>query len=634
LLDTTVATRFPALVPRSHPARARLLALGALVLVVVAAAFIIFVRGAKPPGPGEALDPFVAAWTRGDDRGAAALTTDPRAAGAALVANRRGLDGARVHAAVTSVDERDDTARATVLMRWDVPGIGAWTYHTRVALQRRDGHWKVVWQPTVVHPRLTAARRLGTVRDPEARAPILDRDRRTLVSPRAVVRVGIDRAKVSDIEATATALAGVVDVDAGALARAAHRAGPKQFVEALTLRASDYAPLAERVQAIQGVQVVQGTAQLAPSRSFARALLGAVGPATAEQIQRSKGKVGIGDDIGQWGLEARYQNQLAGTPARRIVIRDRGGAPIATLLRRRPSKGRELRTTLDRDVQQAAEQALGDTKAKSALVAVQPSTGDILALANRPTDSTYDRAIEGRYPPGSTFKVVATTALLRAGLKTTETVKCPKTITIAGKLFKNFEGEAVGAVPFATDFAQSCNTAFVSLARRLAPDALTRTARDFGLGRTGASQVPEGHDAVARAASMIGQDRILASPLAMAGVAATVADGRWHAPRLVDGDRRRTGTALGDGERATLAALMRSVVTSGTGTALAPVPGEVAGKTGTAEYGGGDPPPTHAWFIAFRADLAIAVLVEKGRSGGSVAAPVAKRFFDALGPGP
>ena len=83
------------------------------------------------------------------------------------------------------------------------------------------------------------------------------------------------------------------------------------------------------------------------------------------------------------------------------------------------------------------------------------------------------------------------------------------------------------------------------------------------------------------------------------------------------------------GERATLRELMRSAVTTGTGTALASVPGEVAGKTGTAEYGGGDPPPTHAWFIAFRDDLAIAVLVEKGRSGGSVAAPIAARFFQA-----
>ena len=145
--------------------------------------------------------------------------------------------------------------------------------------------------------------------------------------------------------------------------------------------------------------------------------------------------------------------------------------------------------------------------------------------------------------------------------------------------------------------------------------------------------MPAGRDAVARAATMIGQDRIVASPLAMAGVAATVADGRWHAPRLVASDRRRTGPALDEGELSTLRTLMRSVVTSGTGTALAAVPGEVAGKSGTAEYGGGDPPPTHAWFIAFRGDLAVAVLVENGRSGGSVAAPIAARFFDALGAG-
>ena len=75
---------------------------------------------------------------------------------------------------------------------------------------------------------------------------------------------------------------------------------------------------------------------------------------------------------------------------------------------------------------------------------------------------------------------------------------------------------------------------------------------------------------------------------------------------------------------------MRSVVTSGTGTALSGVPGEPSGKSGTAEYGGGDPPPTHAWFIAYRGDLALAVLVENGRAGGTVAAPVAAAFFQAL----
>jgi cell division protein FtsI/penicillin-binding protein 2 len=116
----------------------------------------------------------------------------------------------------------------------------------------------------------------------------------------------------------------------------------------------------------------------------------------------------------------------------------------------------------------------------------------------------------------------------------------------------------------------------------------------------------------------------------MALIAATVADGRWRAPRLRSGDPHEAGPALPPSERDTLRSLMRLVVTEGSGSALADIPGEARGKSGTAEFGGGDPPPTHAWFIAFRGNLAVAVLVEHGRSGGSVAAPLAARFFSAL----
>ena len=180
----------------------------------------------------------------------------------------------------------------------------------------------------------------------------------------------------------------------------------------------------------------------------------------------------------------------------------------------------------------------------------------------------------------------------------------------------------------------------MSLADRLGPDALTRAGRDFGLGPrlplalpAERAEVPPGETAVERAAAMIGQHRIVASPLSMAGVAATVAAGRWHAPRLLADDPRRAGQPLPAAERETLAVLMRSVVTGGTGQALAGVPGEPAGKSGTAEFGGGDPPPTHAWFVAYRGDLAVAVLVENGRSGGAVAAPLVATFFQALDSG-
>jgi cell division protein FtsI/penicillin-binding protein 2 len=409
----------------------------------------------------------------------------------------------------------------------------------------------------------------------------------------------------------------------------------RSFVPIITLRQADYDRVAAGLDAVSGVSLNARKSPLPPTKTFARALLGTVGPVTAEQLEKTP-SLGPGDEIGQSGLQAAYQDRLGGAATRKVVVRDREtGAAGKTLLERLGRRALPLRTTLDLRVQAAAEEALAPVKGNAALVAVQPSTGDILAVANRPADSTYDRALTGLYASGSTFKVVSTTALLRAGLDVDRTVDCPRTLTVDGKPFRNFEGDAAGAVPFRRDFAQSCNTAFVSLAGELKPNALTDAAADFGLGRKLAlglpaadAKVPPPTSKVGQAAMMIGQDRIVASPLAMAGVAATVAAGRWNAPRLLRSDPRAHGPALR--ERDTLRPLMRDVVTSGTGTALRDVPGDVIGKSGTAEYGGGDPPPTHAWFIAARDDLAVAVLVEDGRSGGTVAAPIAARFLSAL----
>jgi cell division protein FtsI/penicillin-binding protein 2 len=540
---------------------------------------------------------------------------------------------------VLSVHEDGDRARARLHLSWQVPQYGAFTYDTSAAMRRDDkAGWQVVWNPKLVHPVLDSGTRLGTSVDRPDRGAILARDGSPLVTARPVVRVGVARNKVSDPDATALAMAKVVDVSPGAYASAIRRAGPQQFVEAVTLRESDFEIKQKALQAVPGLQTVDDVASLAPNRRFARALLGTVAPATAEQLEKLGPAYGPGAQVGQFGLEARFEKQLAGTPKRKIVVRLDDGTQDRTLHAKGGTPARPLRTTLDRDVQNAAETALGNRSSPAALVAIRPSTGDILAVANRPTDSSFDRALAGRYAPGSTFKVISTAALLRDGLRVNAPVPCPQTINVGGRSFKNFEGEAGGAVPFAEDFAISCNTAFVSLSGRLPADALQRTARDFGLGRkvklplpVAASQVPPGVDRVERAAAMIGQARIVASPLAMAGVAGAVADGRWHAPRLVASDPHTTGPAVSGAVLPDLRSLMRRVVTSGTGTALARVPGTVIGKTGTAEFGSGNPPPTHAWFIAARGDLAIAVLVERGRSGGAVAAPIASAFFTLLG---
>ena len=368
------------------------------------------------------------------------------------------------------------------------------------------------------------------------------------------MRVGLQRDKVTDVSASATALADALDVDADALVKAVRGAGPKQFVEAQTLREADYAAKEAELDGIEGLLAVDATAPLAPTRAFARALLGGVGPATAEQVEQSEGKVAPGQQIGQWGLQQVFDERLAGAPERSILIRDaETGDPVRTLRKtpRPRSRGRCGRRSPG-EAQDAAEHALADERAEAAMIAVQPSTGDILAVANRPVDSTFNRALAGAYAPGSTFKVISTAALLRDGLDPGQTVACPRTLVVDGKTFKNFEGGEAGAATFADDFAISCNTAFVKLSSRLPASALPKVAKDYGVGRsydlavgTARSRVPAGTDAVSRAAAMIGQDRITATPLAMAGVAAAVADGRWRRPRLLADDREpgRPGAA-------------------------------------------------------------------------------------------
>ena len=602
-------------------------------LALLAAAAVVgflLLRGDGEDPAALAIDRYTAAWSRGDDAAAAALTDNPKAAAEALAATRKGLDGARVRARVLARGE--DVARVRVA--WEVPGYGPFAYAVRLTAVEREAGWRVRWRETAVHPALDRDTRLGTSVDRPRRGKILDRDGKALVTERSVVDIGIEVDKARST--TAARVAELVDVDADDLQQRVDDAPAGRFLPVITLRASAFSKVEDELTAVPGVSLNRTTASLAPSSTFARTLLGTVGPVTAEQVEASRGRLSEGDIAGQSGLEGAHDEQLAGTATRRVLVRYRNtGDSVKTLAQRKGKSGRSLRTRLDMATQTAAERALEGTD-KAALAVVQPSTGDVLAVANRPADD-FDRALQGRYPPGSTFKVVSTAALLRDGLDPSSTVDCPPTISVEGKSFRNFEGGAAGAVPFSTDFAESCNTAFVSLADRLRRDDLPDAALQFGLGEkleTGVpvadADVPAARDDVGQAAMMIGQDRILASPLAMAGVAATVAEGRWRAPRIVASAPKRSGERLPAGILATLRTLMRSVVTSGTGTELASLPGEIRGKSGTAEYGGGDPPPTHAWFIATRGDLALAVLVEDGESGGRVAAPVARRFFEAL----
>ncbi len=546
-------------------ARRAAAALVGLALALGVGAFLLFARGDSEAEASLRL--FLDRFEAGEYVGAAELTDRPGAATArALEANVIGLDGAKLSTEVVELEESDGAAGAVVAYAWSVPGVGEFAYENpEVELVREDDRWLVRWRADAVHPALDSkGSRLGTSREFPERAPIVDREGSRIVQPRPVVEIGIVPAKADDVGAAIAAITSLTEADPKALrASVEAAASPRNFVPAITLRQQEFAAVSERLDAVPGIEFGQRELPLAPTKEFARALLGTVAPITAEQLEQLGDPYAVGDNVGQSGLQLAFERRLAGLPERAVITRLADGTPADALLEIEGERGRPLRTTLDGAVQVAAEEALGDSERVSALVAIEPSSGDVLAAASRPADDAFNRAFEGRYPPGSTFKVITTEALLGAGLDPDETVDCPPTIIAGGRSFRNFEGSAAGAVPFRVDFAESCNTAFISLAGRLGPSDLGEAAARFGVGSgPGESdfppnsvsevpmflgRVPVTRPEVEQAASMIGQGEILASPVAMAGVAATVIDGRYHRPRVLASDPRKRGRPLDPG---------------------------------------------------------------------------------------
>ena len=444
---------------------------------------------------------------------------------------------------------------------------------------------------------------------------------------------------------SARRIARILDVDPASYVERAEAMGPEAFVEALVLREDDALEVLPSFRKVPGALAVRDTLALAPTREFAAALLGRVGPATAEIVEESDGRIVAGDEVGLSGLQARYDEQLRGVPGAAVVARDDEDV-LTTLFEAPATDGADLVTTLDPALQQKAEQvltSLGEDGPAGALVAIRPSDGAILATANGAGAAGADLADTGQYAPGSTFKVVSSLALLRNGLAVDDVVSCPATTVVDGRSFKNYDdypSSALGDISFVQAIAQSCNTALIGNADRLAPGDLGAAAQALGLGTDHDlgfpvyfGQVPPPETETGAAADMIGQGTVLASPFAMATVAASVAAGRTVLPVLLpehEVQQTEPAVPLTPQEAGTLRGLMRAVVTTGSGRFLLDVPGEIGAKTGTAEYGEPDASgslPTHAWMIATRGDLAVAVFVETGVSGSQTAGPVLEAFL-------
>jgi transpeptidase family protein/MecA-like transpeptidase family protein len=369
-------------------------------------------------------------------------------------------------------------------------------------------------------------------------------------------------------------------------------------------------------------------------------LTGDVVRADAKQAKALGAPYRAGDLIGQGGIEQAYQEQLAGRPATTIKLEGPGKRVDATVAHFPGKAGRPVRTSIDLRYQLAASHAVASaaTSKPVDVVALQPSTGKVLAVVERP--GGFNRALEGTFPPGSTFKIVTASALARRGMRPASTVQCPPTVTLGGRTFHNFDNEHLGTTSLLNAFAVSCNTTFAMLAtQKLSGASLASMARTFGFNggaglgipaRLGHFETP--HQTVDLAADAFGQGTDLVNPLSQASVAGAIENGMWRPPRLVTSPVphqpsqpvKISPTILG-----TLRPLMRAVVTKGTAAGVGFPPG-VYGKTGTAEYGSGPNPPSHAWFIGYRGDLAFAVLVEGGGVGADASAPIANAFLHRI----
>jgi cell division protein FtsI/penicillin-binding protein 2 len=622
---------------------------------------------------------------------------DPAAAQQQLAAAFKGLG--EVKPAVTAGEPKVDGDRASVVLAYDWKLAGQdWTYQTTAQLARDGDRWLTQWKPDLLAPQLGEAGVLAVDTTAPARADILGAGDAKLVTERPVLRVGIDKSQLSaDRQADSAAkLAALTKIDPGEFAKQVKAAGEKAFVEAITLRDEPgRAPTDDQIAAVPGAITVKDSMPLAPTRTFARPVLGVVGQATAEQVQASGGTIQPGETAGASGLQAQYDSQLRGLDGVTVYAQPAdltaeklkaNPASRRTLFTKQPVPGTPLKTTLDPRLQQLAEDELAGIGPASAIVALRPSDGAVLAAASGPGSNGYNTAMLGQYAPGSIFKTIDSLALIRQGATADLKVQCTPTLTVDGKTFQNATGypaSSLGEITLRDAYAHSCNTAFISQRDKVSQAQLESAATSLGVAVDAPSlgapaflgSVPPDAGSTDHAASMIGQGRVLFSPLAAAIMAGSVAKGSPVSAQLVLNPQAGTttggspsagasaaasGAATGAGsgsaspapssagttaspssqpgppltgaEAAVLKDMMRAVVTSGHAGFLADVPGgPVGAKTGTAEFGSDVPPKTHAWIIGTHGDLAVAVFVEEGGLGATVSGPLLKNFLVKAG---
>jgi penicillin-binding protein 2 len=505
------------------------------------------------------------------------------------------------------------------------------------------------------------------------------KDRKTLIE-RLVTLVGLDETTVRK-----------------KLSERGSKLQPRKVKDGLTLR--EAALIESHRLELPGVTVRAESQRNYPSGSSAAHLLGYVGEVSSEQLDRPESaELHLGSIIGQYGVEKTYDRFLRGRAGQKTVEVDALGHEKRTVEIDKPQAGDDLYLTIDARLQTLAERLLGQEF--GAIVAVETGTGDVVAMASRPVfdpnvlsreltakqwekivqDEGHpltNRATQGQYPPGSTFKIVVAAAGLETGAVNASTkVRCTGGFPFGGRVYRDWKAFGHGVMDVVDAIVDSCDVFFYTIGQRMGIDTMAAFAERFGLGRETGVELPSERAGIVPStawktkarnepwmpgetvSAAIGQGYTTVTPMQMAMLMATVANnGDSFRPRIVRAIRERaTGQvlelpsvprpklALKPETYELLHESLAGVVTRGTAGRARSTLVQIAGKTGTAQTAAlkderkkeQEIPKKlrdHAWFVSYApADeprIAVAVLVENMGHGGSWAAPLARQVIEA-----
>ncbi len=613
------------------------------VLALTLTAGLLSGCSSSQPLPQTTANAYLAAWAKQDWAAMRQLTSAPPADFTPV--NQAAFTNLAVRqAAFTAgtMQKGNATASAPITERLTLAGLGTITIKSALHLVLAQGKWLVKWSPATIAPQLRAGDQLSLKTSWPARAAILGPHGTPLTSQGQVVTIGVEGARIKNSASLKSALvaAGAPAAAAGSAIIAA-KAHPTFFEPVFTVTRARYNQLEPTIYPLPGTVFQASTALTALTPGLTAGVVGTVGPVTAQELSQLGAPYTAQDSVGQTGLEQADERQLAGTPGATVSVVSSGGAHVATLATLAAHPGTPVSTTIEPSVQRAAEAALAAEKKSAALVAVNASTGAVLAAVSVNAGG-FDQAIDGGFPPGSTFKVITSTALISHGLTPRSAASCPGTATVDGEVFHNAESESPVS-NLLQAFTESCNTAFIRLATgHLSPSDFPSTAEMFGLGRKPhiglvafGGSVPRPNDEADLAATSIGQGRVLVSPLAMAMVAAAADTGTVRAAQLVTGGATAAsasspGRQLSASLVSDLHEMMASVVARGTAAGQG-LPAGTYAKTGTAQYGTTKPLKTDAWLMGFKGNIAFAALVvNSAGNGGPTCGPIVAKFLSGF----